>query len=129
MTLDELRACCLAQPAAAESLPFGPGALVYKVMNKMFALLPEEVAPGANANVVFKAEPYLGQMLRENYAAVTPAWHFNKQHWNAVAMDGTVPDDEVRAWIAHSYALVVRGLTRAQRAALAAATGDETLAP
>ncbi len=120
MTLDELRACCLALPAAEESLPFGPGALVYKVMNKMFALLPEEVKAGETAHVVFKAEPHIGRMLRDTYPAVTEAWHFNKVHWNSVAMDGSVPDEEVREWIAHSYALVVRGLTRAQRDALAA---------
>ncbi len=119
MTLDELRACCLALPAVEESLPFGPGALVYKVMNKMFALLPEEVAAGESAQVTFKAEPHLGQMLRESWPAVTPAWHFNKLHWNTVIMDGSVPDAEVRAWIANSYALVVSKLTRAQRAALA----------
>ncbi len=122
INLDELRAFCLAQPATEESLPFGPGALVYKVMNKMFVLLPEEVKQGETPYVVFKAEPYLGQLLRETWPAVTPAWHFNKQHWNSVAMDGSVPDYEVCAWIQHSYALVVRGLTRAQRAALAEAS-------
>lgn len=122
MNLDELRTFCLAQPAAEESLPFGPGALVYKVMNKMFVLLPEEVKQGETPYVVFKAEPHLGQLLRDTWPAVTPAWHFNKQHWNSVAMDGSVPDDEVHAWIEHSYALVVRGLTRAERAALAEAS-------
>lgn len=122
MTLDEVRAYCLSLPAAEESLPFGPGALVYKVMGKMFALLPEEVKAGEHANVIFKAEPHLGQMLRETFPAVQPAWHFNQLHWNSVEMDGTVPNDAVRAWIDNSYTLVVRGLTRAQRAALAEET-------
>jgi predicted DNA-binding protein (MmcQ/YjbR family) len=124
MTLDELRACCLEQPASEETIPFGPDALVYKVMGKMFALLPAYVKPGEMAYVVFKAEPHLGQLLRESWPAVTDAWHFNKIHWNSVLMDGTVPDDEVRAWIVHSYALVVKGLTRVQRAALAESLAD-----
>lgn len=119
MNLDELCACCMALPATEETVPFGPQVLVYKVMGKMFALVPASVNAGEQPSIAFKAEPHLGQMLRDTYAAVQPAWHLNKLHWNSVTIDGTVPDEEVRAWIANSYALVVRSLTRAQRDALA----------
>jgi predicted DNA-binding protein (MmcQ/YjbR family) len=44
----------------------------------------------------------------------------HKRHWNSVALDGTVPDDEVQEWIGHSYDLVVARLPRHRRDALGA---------
>lgn len=121
----ELRAHCLSHPAAEETVPFGPGVLVYKVMGKMFALLPDEVAPGENATISLKVAPHLGELLRESFAGVAPGYHLNKQHWITVTMGGDVPDDETRALIAQSYELVVKGLTRAQRAELQRATAAD----
>ena len=39
---------------------------------------------------------------------IFPAYHMNKEHWNTVILDGTVPDDEIRRMIAESYDLVVK---------------------
>jgi predicted DNA-binding protein (MmcQ/YjbR family) len=119
MTLDDVRALCLAQRGAEETTPFGPETLVYKVMGKMFALLPAVLKPDETPYVVTKAEPFYGQMLRDTYPAVTGAWHLNKRHWISTELDGSVPDDELCEFVLHSYALVVKGLTRAQRAHLA----------
>jgi predicted DNA-binding protein (MmcQ/YjbR family) len=115
LTFDELRQCCLQKPAAEETTPFGPEALVYKVMNKMFALLPFEPPREAPLTISLKVNPYVGQHLREAWPAVTAAYHMNKRHWIQVAMDGSVPDELVREWIDESYALVVKGLTRAEK--------------
>jgi predicted DNA-binding protein (MmcQ/YjbR family) len=41
--------------------------------------------------------------------------HLNKQHWNSVITDGSIPDDEIEEMIDHSYELVVKGLTRKDR--------------
>ncbi len=119
MNVEEVRALLLAQRGADESLPFGPGTLVYKVMGKMFALLPEQLAPGEMAHVSTKVEPHLGRLLRDTYPAIQPAWHLNKTHWISTRLDGSVPDEQVAEIIEHSYARVVQGLTRAQRAQLA----------
>jgi predicted DNA-binding protein (MmcQ/YjbR family) len=54
-------------------------------------------------------------MLRETYPAVTPGYHLNKQHWNTVVVDGSVPESELREWIEHSYDLVVKGLPKKDR--------------
>jgi len=43
------------------------------------------------------------------------SYHLNKQHWNTVTLDGSVPDEELLELIDHSYELVVARLTRAQR--------------
>jgi predicted DNA-binding protein (MmcQ/YjbR family) len=53
--------------------------------------------------------------LRGRYAAITPGYHLSKRHWNTVALDGSVPDEEVLELVDHSYDLVLAGLTRAQR--------------
>ena len=54
-------------------------------------------------------------LWREQYEAVQPGYHMNKKHWNTVALDGSIPSDEVAAMIDMSYDLVVRGLKKADR--------------
>ena len=34
-------------------------------------------------------------------------YHQNKEHWNTVILDGTVPEKEIKRMIAESYDLVV----------------------
>lgn len=113
---DDLRAYCLSQPGAREDFPFGPDAAVYKVSGKMFALIP---VGSARTSISLKCDPVRAVMLRDTFSAVRPGYHMNKRHWNTVEIDGTVPDDDVLELIEHSYALVVAGLPKAQREALA----------
>jgi predicted DNA-binding protein (MmcQ/YjbR family) len=115
MNKKELAAHCLTQTGAREDYPFGPDPLVIKVASKMFALISDE---GGFDNIALKCEPETAYLLRQQYSAVKPGYHLNKQHWNTVVMDGTVPDDEIRAMIDHSYALVARKLTRAEKESL-----------
>ena len=115
MNRKQLAAYCLKQKGATVEQPFGPEADVYKVMGKMFALIPTDGA----LSISLKCDPAFAIVLRDTYPAVTPAYHMNKFHWNGVAIDGSVADDEIEEWIDHSYALVVKGLTKAQRAQLA----------
>jgi predicted DNA-binding protein (MmcQ/YjbR family) len=109
-------AACTAKPGAAEDYPFGDEVAVFKVAGRMFALVPLGADP---ANVSLKCEPGLAVSLRDRYPGITPGYHLNKRHWNTVALDGSVPDEEVRELIDHSYDLVVARLTRAQRSQLA----------
>lgn len=118
MNKQELAAYCLSKAGAREDYPFGPDPLVMKVASKMFALISDE---GGLDNIALKCEPETAYLLRQQYAAVKPGYHLNKQHWNTVVMDGTVPDDEIRDMIDHSYELVFRKLTRAEKEALHAA--------
>jgi predicted DNA-binding protein (MmcQ/YjbR family) len=39
----------------------------------------------------------------------------SKKHWNTVVLDGSVHAETVRAWIDHSYELVVAGLSKRDR--------------
>jgi predicted DNA-binding protein (MmcQ/YjbR family) len=112
MELKELTAYLLAKKGTTEEAPFGPEALVYKVMDKMFALVAWEADP---LTISLKCEPGQALFLRDVYPAVRPGYHFNKKHWNTVTLDGTIPESELLGMIDDSYDLVVQGLTRAAR--------------
>jgi predicted DNA-binding protein (MmcQ/YjbR family) len=112
MELKEVTAYLLAKKGATEETPFGPEALVYKVMGKMFALVAWEAEP---LTISLKCEPGQALFLRDVYPAVRPGYHMNKTHWNTITLDGTVPTSEVQGMIDDSYDLVVQSLTRAKR--------------
>ncbi|UCH13703.1 MAG: MmcQ/YjbR family DNA-binding protein [Bacteroidales bacterium] len=109
MNNEEIREYCLSKPAVTESLPFNDTALVFKVMDKMFALLDlSEESRG----ISLKCDPEMAIELREHHPEVTPAYHFNKKHWNTVVIDGTIRDKLIYSWIDHSYNLVVQKLPK-----------------
>lgn len=53
-----------------------------------------------------KADPEWRDYWRGAFPSVIPGWHQNKEHWNTVILDGTVPEDTVRRMIEESYGLV-----------------------
>jgi predicted DNA-binding protein (MmcQ/YjbR family) len=115
VTRDDVLAFCGELTGAFEDYPFGDGVAVFKVGGKMFALVMLDGVPGF---VNLKCDPDLALALRDRFAAVRPGYHANKRHWNSVDLDGSVPPDEIREMIEHSYELVVAGLTRKARALL-----------
>ena len=110
---DRVIAACGEKPGSMEDYPFGDEVAVFKVAGRMFALVLLGRPPGI---VSLKCDPDLAEELRAQYAAITPGYHLNKRHWNSVALDGSVPENELLELIDHSYDLVVAGLSRAQRA-------------
>ena len=112
MSPQKLHTLCLSLPAAEASQPFGPGTTVYKVCNKMFALSNLEGDP---LQVNLKCEPHLAEALRQDFEAVQPGYHMNKRHWNTVTVGLDLPDVQIIAQIEESYALVVKGLKKAER--------------
>jgi predicted DNA-binding protein (MmcQ/YjbR family) len=119
VTREKARAICAGKPGAVETYPFGPETAVYKVGEKMFALVPPSEPP----RVSLKCDPDWAELLRNAYAAVQPGYHLNKKHWNTIVLDGSVPDNELEELIEHSYAVVVGSLPRRVRAALDVAGG------
>ena len=112
---DRVIAACQAEPGAVEDYPFGDEVAVFKVVGRMFALVPLGQAPGS---ISLKCDPDRAIGLRARYPGITPGYHLSKRHWNTVTLDGSVPDEEVLELIDHSYDLVVAQLTKAQRAQL-----------
>lgn len=111
MDREDLRRECGTLKGAREDFPFGPEVSVYKVMDKVFALIPTS----GRVDISLKCDPMRAVMLRETYPAITPGYHLNKNHWNSIDCDGSVPDDEISDLIDHSYTLVVNALTKKQR--------------
>ena len=57
-------------------------------------------------NLNVKADPEWRDLWRSTYKSVIPAYHHNKEHWNTIILDGSVPDKEIKRMIAESYDLV-----------------------
>ena len=53
-----------------------------------------------------KVSPMWRDLWRSTYEAVIPGYHQNKEHWNTVKLDGTIPTEEIKRMIAESYDLV-----------------------
>ena len=103
MDIEQLRDYCLSKPGTEECLPFGPDNLVFKVNSKMFLLASLDENPlRFNA----KCDPEKAIELREEFPAIIPGYHMNKQHWNTVIIDGTLKTDLLHELIDHSYNLI-----------------------
>jgi predicted DNA-binding protein (MmcQ/YjbR family) len=113
--LAAVRAALLAKPGAEETYPFDTVTLVAKVAGKMFALLATTSAP---VQLSLKVDPDFGDMLRATHPAIQPGYHLNKRHWVTLTLDGSLALELVQELIDGSYGLVVRGLSRAERARL-----------
>ena len=112
MELEKLRKYLLEKKATTEELPFGPQALVFKVLGKMFALVAWESNP---LRISLKCDPEHALALRAIYNSVTSGSHLHKDHWNSVALDGSIPEKEILKMIDHSYELVVKKLRKIDR--------------
>lgn len=44
---------------------------------------------------------------RNAFEFVVPAYHLNKEHWNSIILNGTVPDKDIKTMIEESYALTI----------------------
>lgn len=111
MNVEKAREYCLEKKGATESMPFDTELLVMKVMGKWFAVIDLESAN----KISLKCDAERAIDLRERYAAVEAAWHFNKKYWNMVRLDGDVDDRLMEEMIDHSYEEVIKKLTRKQR--------------
>ncbi len=108
MNIEEYRDFCLALPGVTEGFPFGPETMVFKVMNKMFALTNIEAYDFVN----LKCDPERAITLREEYEGINPGWHMNKVHWNSVKTSADVEDELFKELISHSYDLIVESLPK-----------------
>lgn len=59
-----------------------------------------------------KVNPEWRDFWRSTYEVVLPGYHQNKEHWNTVILDGTIPENEIRRMIAESYDLVIKKTSR-----------------
>lgn len=63
-------------------------------------------------NLNVKVDPEWRDFWRDAFEAVIPGWHQNKEHWNTIILEGSIPDDTIRDMIAQSYDLVADNQTK-----------------
>jgi len=112
LTYDDLKEKLLCYKKATMDFPFDDVTSVFRVMNKMFALISIDTDP---LRLNLKCDPDEAQALRSFHKAIIPGYHMNKQHWNSVMMDGTLPEGLIDEMIDHSYNLIVKSLKKSDR--------------
>ncbi len=97
---------------AEASFPFGPDALVFKVMGKMFALISQkELIP----RVTLKCLPADGEALISQFKSVTPGYYMNKKHWITISLDGGLAEEIILDLANGSYNLVLSKLSKKEK--------------
>ena len=112
MNLESLNQYLRNKKATTSSYPFDETTLVFKVVNKLFALITEDETP---LRINLKCDPVEAQILRGMHQSIIPGYHMNKEHWNTVILDESLPDELIYKMIDDSYDLVVKGLKKSDR--------------
>ena len=63
-------------------------------------------------NLNVKADPEWRDFWRSAYESVQAGYHQNKEHWNTIILNGTVPDKDIKRMISESYDLVTYSPTK-----------------
>lgn len=111
-TREEALAYGLSFPDTYQQAPFhDPNWQLVRVKGSKKAFLWTYERNGyVNLNV--KVDPEWRDFFRNAYESVIPGWHQNKEHWNTIILDGSVPDQDIRRMIAESYAIVTDSPTK-----------------
>lgn len=109
MNIEEIRTYCLSLPYVTEDMAFGPEHLLFRIGGRIFACCSLE----GETRVAFKCDAELVPVLRDRYADIQPAWHWNKKYWNEFDWrEISLPDEVVRSFFRHSYRQAAAKLTR-----------------
>lgn len=117
MNIEEVRSYALSLPGVTEDQPFGEDNVTFRVEGKIFLCLwlgGDRQDWRGEPRFACKLPPERNEALRQEYEAVTPAFHWNKKHWSDIYFEQLSPD-LVAALIKESYELVVSNLPKAVR--------------
>ena len=106
MTREDVLNYGLSFPDTYQDAPFHDNnwQLVRYRKNKKAFLWTYERDGFINLNV--KVNPDKAFFWRSVYKSVVPGYHQNKDHWNTIILDGSIPDVDVKRMIAESYDLI-----------------------
>lgn len=91
----------------------------YSLDGKLFAALclDKENQP---VYITVKLIPEEGQALRSQYEDIIPGYYMNKEHWNSIKVNGSVPDAVVKEILDKSYQLILQSLSKKRQKELLA---------
>ena len=119
MNVELLREYCMAKPAVTEGFPFDQDTLVFKVLGKMFVLTSLRKWEEGLGAINVKCDPDRAEELRGEYESIIPGFHMDKKHWNTIELyQNELPTQFIQELIDDSYHLVIKGMTKKQRAEL-----------
>lgn len=110
MNINEIRDYLLSKCGAKEETPFKMPVPVFKVGDKMFALINIHETDRTSINLKYPKDDI--EALRSAYNEILPGYHMNKNNWNTVYLDGNLPEGLIKELIDISYDLIFQGLTK-----------------
>ena len=118
MNIEQVREYTLSLAGVTEDQAFGEDILNFRLEGKIFVCLwlggGRYGMKDGVSRIALKLSPDRNIELREQFTAVTPAYHWNKTHWSDVyyeEMDETI----VKGLIKDSYQLIASKLPKAIR--------------
>lgn len=105
ITREEVIQFCLTFPEVFEDYPFhDPNwtCMRIRTSNRIFAWIYERKG---HIWVNVKCDPQWRDFWRSVFASVVPGYHMNKEHWNSIILDGSIPTPEIQRMLEESYTL------------------------
>lgn len=89
----------------------------YMIRGKLFAAVcaptgMKDERYNGHTLVNLKCDPRLAELYRGEYPEVLPGFYCDKRTWNAVLLDGGLPDELLREMCRQSYDLVLEKLPK-----------------
>ena len=118
MNIEEVRDYTLSLNGVTEDQPFGDDIITFRLEGKIFVCLwlgsDKNDMKDSDPRLALKLSPERNEELRAQFAAVTPAYHWNKKHWSDVYYE-QLHDSQVMELIKESYHLIASKLPKAVR--------------
>lgn len=118
MNIEQVREYTLLLYGVTEDQPFGDDIITFRLEGKIFVCLwlggGKYDTKDGEPRIALKLSPERNLELREQYSAVTPAYHWNKTHWSDVYYN-QLDNALVEEWIRESYRLIASKLPKAIR--------------
>lgn len=104
---NEIIRYCLTLPNVYEDYPFHDAnwcVIRHKKNKKVFAWIFDK---DGYVWVNVKCDPEWRDFWRSAFESVIPAYHLNKEHWNSIILDGTIPVKDIERMVSESYDLTM----------------------